>query len=138
MKEEYQDDRKANIEKAQRQGMFLGATPDLFAKAWQLRHNTTIPERILWARLSRNQLGVKFRRQHPIHSFIADFYCHTHKLVVELDGPHHETPGNRSYDARRTQMLNDFGIRVLRFNNEEVLNNIEGVLTTIRSFLPLT
>ena len=124
MEEEYQDDNQTSRKKAQRQGMFLGATPDLFAKAWELRHNTTIPESILWARLSRNQLGVHFRRQHAIHSFIADFYCHTHKLVIELDGPHHETPANRSYDAQRTQTLNDFEIRVLRFTNEEVLNNI--------------
>jgi cyclase len=85
--------------------MFLGAYPDLFWFAKRLRNHETKAEKILWSRLSNKQLGVKFRRQHPIHSYVADFYCHSHKLIIEVDGPIHDSVEHKLYDEKRTDML---------------------------------
>lgn len=70
--------------------MYLGAPAPLFRLAKQLRLEETAAEKLPWARLSRSQLGVKFRRQHPIYYYVADFYCHSHKIIVEVDGPTHD------------------------------------------------
>jgi cyclase len=78
--------------------MFLGANPNLFAVAKELRLHETEAEKLLWSKLSHKQLGVRFRRQHPIYSYVADFYCHSCKLVVEVDGPIHDTEENKSYE----------------------------------------
>jgi very-short-patch-repair endonuclease len=78
----------------------------------------TMPERTLWALLRRNQLGLHFRRQHPIGPLILDFYCATAKLCIEVDGPSHES--QTEYDQRRTMWLAHEGIRVLRFPAEIV------------------
>jgi cyclase len=115
--------------------MFLGASPSQFQMAKQLRHKETEAEKLLWLRLSRKQLGVKFRRQHPLHDFIADFYCHSHKLVIEIDGEVHDTIQSRSYDALRSKSFSDFGIETIRFSNDEVKNNIDHVLSRIRQAL---
>ena len=66
--------------------MHFEASPDTFKKVKELRDNETPAEKILWTCLSENKLGVKFRRQHPIKWFIADFYCHKAKLIIEVDG----------------------------------------------------
>ena len=108
--------------------MFLGASPDLFWFAKQLRLQETEAEKLLWSRLSRKQLGVKFRRQHPIYSYIADFYCHSHKLVIEVDGPIHDSEENTFNDKIRTCGFNEFNIKVLRFTNNQIFNDIETVL----------
>jgi cyclase len=115
--------------------MHLGASSGKFQMAWQLRHAETEAEQLLWSRLSNKQLGVKFRRQHPILDYIADFYCHAHKLVIELDGPIHDTPENQSYDSARTRSLNDFNIKVMRFTNDEVVADIDNVVQKIQSKL---
>lgn len=69
--------------------MFYGAQRNIFRKAFMLRHNETVAEKILWQKLNKNQLGVRFKRQHPIENFIADFYCHAARLVIEVDGSSH-------------------------------------------------
>ena len=70
--------------------MFYGAKPIIFERARELRKNQTVPEKKLWTILCKKQImGMRFRRQHPINIFIADFYCHTLKLVVEIDGSDH-------------------------------------------------
>jgi cyclase len=112
-------------------GMFFGASPFLFEKAKELRSNSTPAESELWRHLAKKKLGVKFRRQHPIYNFIADFYCHSNRLVIELDGGIHDLEENKSYDAERDQIMNDLGLTVLRFKNEEVLNTIETVIERI-------
>lgn len=94
-----------------------------------LRKNSTPQEIILWARLRRDQLGVTFRRQHSIGPYIADFYCAEKKLVIEIDGNQHLE--NKEYDAERTNYFNVLGIRELRFWNNEVNTNIEGVVMRI-------
>ena len=66
-------------------GMNFDAAPEIFKKAEELRNSETVPEKLLWRQLSGNKLGVKFRRQHPLKWFIADFYCHKAKLIIEVD-----------------------------------------------------
>ena len=113
--------------------MWKGAPPESFAKAMELRRNMTKQELIIWERLKSNQLdGIKFRRQHPIQLFIADFYCHQHKLVIELDGGYHLADEQMKKDAERTEILNSYNLRVIRFTNEEVDIDIEKVLEKIR------
>ena len=122
-----------------RGGRGEGETPDegvLMSKTFarRLRRDQTDAEQTLWARLRNRQLGGwKFRRQVPLGKFVVDFACYDEKLVVELDGGQHgENPDD---DAARTAWLEARGFRVLRFWNHEVLENLEGVLTTIAEVL---
>lgn len=101
-----------------------------------LRKNTTPQEVILWSRLRRGELGVKFRRQHAFGKYIVDFYCPALKLVVEIDGSQHED--NQNYDTERTKYLGSFGITVLRFWNNEINENIDGVVLHIQEHIPVT
>jgi very-short-patch-repair endonuclease len=108
------------------------APGQLIELAQQLRRNQTDAEKLLWCLLRNRQLAnAKFRRQHPINGYIADFYCHEHKLVVELDGGQHFTEEGVEKDAHRTKRLNESDIRVLRFSNSQVLIEIEAVLQVI-------
>ncbi|MHA4737829.1 endonuclease domain-containing protein [Dyadobacter sp. MSC1_007] len=115
--------------------MHQGAAPILFARARQFRENPTKAEQHLWEQLSNKKLGVKFRRQHPLHLFIVDFYCHELKLVIEVDGGIHLVPENASYDQMRSELIGEFGIKVIRFRNEEVLFQTEKVLAAIREVI---
>jgi very-short-patch-repair endonuclease len=96
-----------------------------------LRDNMPEPEKKLWQLLRKKKLGVKFRRQHGIGRYITDFYCPECKLVVELDGDSHFTSGARNYDAERNTFMIALGLRVLRFNNNDVMTNIDSVLEKI-------
>ncbi len=99
-------------------------------RARKLRSASTDAERKLWSRLRNCQLeGLKFRRQAPLFGFYADFSCESAKLVVELDGGQHAIQTKR--DADRTRILQEAGIMVLRFWNNDVMRNIEGVLSEI-------
>ena len=112
--------------------MYFGATPDIFKKAKELRKYETEAEKILWTKLSKNQMmGLQFRRQHPISRFIADFYCARIKLVIEVDGSIHELPENQLYDIGRSEILNDFGITVIRFSNEQIIEDIDYTINKI-------
>ncbi|MBN1821530.1 MAG: endonuclease domain-containing protein [Prolixibacteraceae bacterium] len=114
--------------------MYYGATEVTLKKAKKLRLNLTNAEKILWDRLNRRQLlGLRFRRQHPVNIYIVDFYCHEYKLVIELDGGIHEF--QKEYDKIRSEDMKMFGIKVIRFNNSEVENNIEEVLFKIENIL---
>ena len=95
-----------------------------------MRSNPTDAEKLLWEKLRAKRLnGHKFRRQMPIDSFIVDFACFASKLVVELDGGQHDE--GSSYDDFRTAVINREGYRVIRFWNDEVFENMDGVLLTI-------
>ncbi len=96
-----------------------------------LRRSQTDAEKLLWRNLRRSQLDVKFRRQHPIAGYIVDFYCHEAQLAVELDGGGHATLDQSRYDRVRTELLECIGVKLLRFWNTEVFENLDGVLTTI-------
>ncbi|MCX7607658.1 MAG: endonuclease domain-containing protein [Anaerolineales bacterium] len=105
-------------------------TPQGYAKARQLRKALTPAERKLWAVLRGDKLGVNFRRQHAIGPYIADFCCVKKKLIIELDGGQHLK--QREYDEERTRVLKSLGYRVIRFWNDEVMKDIEGVIHAIR------
>jgi len=111
--------------------MFLGADPLIFRNAEALRYRMTAAEELLWGYLKGSQLGVKFRRQHPLGIYIADFYCHKHKLVIELDGSIHQLPKIAINDIERQRNLELDGLKLLRFTNEQVFNNLNKVLEDI-------
>ncbi|MBF5090662.1 endonuclease domain-containing protein [Novosphingobium sp. NBM11] len=100
-------------------------------RARELRHAASPAERLLWRYLSRAQTGAKFSRQMPVGPFFADFLCREMRLVVELDGFSHEA--RLEQDAARDRWFAANGYRVLRFTNADVLGNVDGVVTAIRS-----
>src|SRR3989338_1478149 len=100
--------------------------------ARRLRKGATEAEQILWKKLRNNQLGLKFRRQHPFEMFIVDFYAPSVKLVIELDGSIHTIPANKDYDEMRTDYLKLKQVYILRFWNSEVEKDIEAVISKIK------
>lgn len=99
----------------------------------------TDAEKLLWFCLRRKQLdGFRFRRQHPIEQYVLDFFCYEARLAVELDGGQHNSPEIHLRDKERTAFLNHHGIQVVRFWNNEVFSNLEGVLQTIYDLLQET
>lgn len=110
--------------------------PKIATIAKNLRKRTTEAENLLWRRLRGKQIeGFKFRRQEPIGSYIVDFVCFEKKIIVELDGSQHAQEVQKENDSERTEWLEKEGFKVLRFWNNEVSGNIEGVLETIRKGL---
>ncbi|BAU65773.1 hypothetical protein STA3757_31640 [Stanieria sp. NIES-3757] len=108
-----------------------GTTPEIEQAAQKLRRNLTPAEARLWSELRNKQLdGLRFRCQHPVGSFILDFYCPSCKLVVEVDGEVHACQAE--YDDARTAKLAEYGYKVLRFSNEQVINDLPTVLAEIR------
>lgn len=91
----------------------------------------TMQEKILWAHLNNNALGVRFRRQVPFGPFILDFMCVTKRLAIELDGNQHFEPMAVEYDKARDEYLQSNSIKVIRFRNTEIHKNLEGVLSII-------
>jgi crossover junction endodeoxyribonuclease RuvC len=107
-------------------GLLEGIARD---RAREMRANQTNTEKLLWSKLRRKNINTRFRRQYPLYGFIVDFCCIEHRLVIELDGDSHaETVG---YDAWRTEKLKERGYRVLRFFNDEVQKNLDGVVEAI-------
>jgi very-short-patch-repair endonuclease len=102
----------------------------------ELRKNSTTAESWLWYSLRDNKLGVKFRRQHSIGGYIADFYCQKAKLIIELDGGVHNTSEAKEYDRIRDKYFEELEYKVLRFSNQEVLEKTEEVLNKITSNFP--
>jgi very-short-patch-repair endonuclease len=99
-----------------------------------LRKNMTEAELILWEVLKDKKIhGRKFRRQHSIGNYIVDFYCPSEKLIIELDGHHHYTSAGIKKDSERDSHLTLMNIRVLRFENKEVLNNLTHVIKKIKT-----
>lgn len=104
----------------------------------RLRKEMPRAEVILWSRLRRGQLrGHRFRRQYSIGPYSVDFYCAQARLAIELDGDTHFTPEAKQSDARRQQYIESFGIRVLRFTNVELYDNLDGVIEAIARALGL-
>jgi very-short-patch-repair endonuclease len=105
-------------------------SPDFIReRARDMRRAMTQPERTLWSLLRRNELGLHFRRQHPIGPYILDFYCARAKLAIEVDGPAHDDRHAR--DERRTAWLSSEGVRVLRFSAADVETRPAAVLSAI-------
>lgn len=93
----------------------------------------TDAERILWPHLKNKKLGYRFRRQHGLGPYIVDFYCPEKRLIIELDGTQHVF--NKAYDEKRDAFLSSLNMRILRVWNNEVFQNLEGVIVTIESLL---
>ncbi len=118
--------------------MYFGATPAIFKLAKELRKNETESEKILWTKLNKNQMmGLQFRRQHPINMFVADFYCAKIKLVIEVDGDIHELLEYHEHDIGRSDIIDDFGITVIRFSNDQIINDLDNSLNIIEKSVKL-
>lgn len=114
------------------QPYYFGADDTTFIRVRILRRAQTPAESILWKALRNRKLeGYKFRRQHPIGPFIADFYCDAEALVVEVDGDVHDVPEVRERDKARSMFIESTGIKIIRFRNEEVFVNLNKVLNEI-------
>ena len=114
--------------------MRLNNRPAHKSRRRALRASLTLAEARLWLHLKQGQLkGRKFRRQHSVGAYILDFYCPAEKLPIELDGASHDHDTAQAQDFRRTRYLQDQGIRVIRFENRDVMENLEGVLAAIAS-----
>lgn len=114
------------------EGMWKGAPPENFGRAKSLRENMTPAETLLWKKFQSPPFSqYKFRRQHPVQNYIADFYSHSLRLVVEVDGEYHETSEQINLDKERTEILKFNNLEVIRFTNEQVLNNTFDILKEI-------
>jgi len=112
--------------------MYYGADSNTLRAAHLLRRSMTKAEAVLWKKLrDRNVFNTKFRRQHPISIFIVDFYCHEYKLVIEVDGDIHNDEIACQYDLGRTEVLNKFGLKVIRFTNNQILYSLDSVIGKI-------
>lgn len=113
---------------------FFMNDPSIKSRRRLLRKHQTDAEARLWSKLRNKRfLGIKFFRQYSVGAYILDFYAPSIKLAIELDGSQHAEQKQRSYDARRSAYLEDFEVRVIRFWDNEVLSNTDGVLEAIAS-----
>ena len=113
--------------------MFYNAKPIIFERAKAMRENMTLSEKAVWELLKeKKMLGLRFKPQHPIDIFIADFYCHSLKLVIEIDDGIHKSNDQREYDIGREGELEHWGIKVIRFTNEEVKDDINLIQNKIK------
>jgi very-short-patch-repair endonuclease len=108
-------------------------TKEKLQRAKELRRDMTPAEKTLWQELRANKLGVHFRRQQVIAGFIVDFYCHKAGLVIEVDGDIHDL--QQEEDARREKVLREMGLRIVRFRNEKVLEDLFAVVAKIRGLV---
>ena len=115
--------------------MFYGAGNLVFENAKKLRNNVTPTEMILWGRLKEYFPAIKFRRQHPISFYIVDLYCHSKKLVIEIDGSIHDLEEMKIEDELRQKELEALGLEVIRFTTKEITNELESVLQKIEKHL---
>jgi very-short-patch-repair endonuclease len=116
--------------------LHAGANPYLFKYARDLRKRQTDAERIVWEMLrDRKFQNLKFRRQHPIFDFVADFYCHSLKLIVEIDGGYHDLPEQAIYDQERDKHFEEYSYNVIRFPNKDVLFDLKSVRRRLREYI---
>jgi very-short-patch-repair endonuclease len=109
----------------------------MIARGRRLRLESTFPERLLWGRLrDRRCAGLKFRRQQPLGPYVGDFFCASARIVVELDGRSHD--GREGQDRERQEYLEQLGLRVIRFTNDHVLADLDGVVENIVAACTLT
>ncbi|HEX8313682.1 MAG TPA: DUF559 domain-containing protein [Flavisolibacter sp.] len=112
-------------------GMFGGALHTMFENAKKNRNNMTHAETVLWLHLKEGVNGYKFRRQHPIGPYIAGFYCHRAKLVIEVDGSIHNQEMIKQHDEEKENYLANRSYSILRFTNDEVTSEAQSVLQNI-------
>ncbi len=112
----------------------LPYNPQLVINAKEMRKNPTLAEKKLWNEYLHN-CSVRFLRQRPIDNFIVDFYCASCKLVIEVDGDSHFTDEGIDYDRQRTKILEGYGLRIIRFTNDQVLNCFEDLCNHIEQII---
>jgi cyclase len=115
--------------------MFGDAHSLIFNMARKLRGSQTHAESLLWNYLKAKPFGFKFRRQHPYSVYIFDFYCHSIKLVIEVDGSIHDVLEIKQNDELRQRLVEKDGITVIRFSNEKVVNKFEEVIDELNKYL---
>ncbi len=114
------------------ENFYFNASEEIIRRAKLLRKEMTEAEVLLWKELRNFKLGIKFRRQHPVGRFIVDFYCQEAKLVIEIDGSVHLQEGQKEKDENRTYELEKLGLKVIRFDNQNVITNISEVINEIQ------
>jgi cyclase len=115
--------------------MFFGASKLIFEKAKQKRNHVTHSELIFWTKLKEKFPLFRFRRQHPLSDYIADFYCHKLKLVIEVDGCIHELEEVKRSDEERQAEIQSLGLNVIRFTNEDIKLRVEKCLEIIGQYI---
>ena len=124
------------IGKTRNADFYYNADQETVELARRLRKQMTPAEKILWRRLRKQNItSWHFRRQHPIGFYIADFYCHEARLVIEVDGGVHSLPNRKEHDENRDAEMEKLGIKILRFTNNEILNQTSEVVNTIEKGL---
>jgi cyclase len=118
-----------------KENTFFGAGHLIFEKAKKIRNSVTPTEMILWGRLKEYFQDIKFRRQYPISFYIVDIYCHSKKLVIEIDGSTHDLEEMKIKDKLRQRELEALGLKVIRFTTNEITNELESVLKIIENNL---
>jgi cyclase len=113
--------------------MFYEAGPLTFVRAKELRNNMTLAEMLLWRFLKAKPGGYKFRRQHPMLEYVADFFCYKLKLAIEIDGPIHDNWEVQVRDMEKQKAFKSVGIKVMRFTNNEIIHHKEMVIEKILS-----
>ena len=114
---------------------YLPYNKNLVSRAKELRQNMTLAEKKIWYDYLRD-FKYRVHRQRPIDNFIVDFYCPKLKLVIEIDGDSHYAENAQKYDQERTEILQGYGLKVIRFNNEDVLHNFTGIVALIEEWVP--
>jgi very-short-patch-repair endonuclease len=127
------------LRKTLKRDFYYGADAETIKRARELRNSMTASEKILWKTIRKHRFyGKIFRRQHPIYKFIVDFYCHEARLVIEVDGSIHNLTDQRERDLNRMAELERLGLKVIRFKNDEIRNNIESVLNVIKEVMNIS
>ena len=114
----------------------FNADASIFRNAKALRKESTSAEKLFWEIVkSRKLKGLKFRRQHPLRFYVADFYCHEAQLVIELDGNIHDIEEVKLKDKEREEVIKEFGLTIMRFTNDEVFTELDKVVEKVEKFL---
>ena len=118
-----------------KESMFYGSSPVIFANAKKLRNEATASEIIFWSLLKQHFPDYRFKRQHPISQYIADFYCHKLKLVIEIDGAFHLSDEPKINDKIRDEFMQSLGLEIIRFTNQEVCEKGENVIMRLKKMI---
>lgn len=118
-----------------KESMFYGSSPVIFANAKKLRNEPTASEIIFWSLLKQHFPDYRFKRQHPISQYIADFYCHKLKLVIEIDGAFHLSDESKINDKIRDEFMQSLGLEIIRFTNQEVCEKGENVIMRLKKMI---
>lgn len=118
-----------------KESMFYGSSPIIFANAKKLRNEPTESEVIFWSLLKQHFSGYRFKRQHPVSQYIADFYSHKLKLVIEIDGGVHLSEEAKNNDKIRDEFMLSLDLKIIRFTNDEVDKNGEIVVKRLKDLI---